>query len=106
MVIYEVSISVEKDAAEEYEAWLADHIREIITLEGFAGAEWYECTDVASDRREYVVRYELRDRASLDNYFSNHAERMRRDGTDRFGNRFTASRRVMERRARFTVDDP
>src|SRR5688500_10088869 len=99
-MIYEVSLSVERDVAAEYEAWLAPHIIEILAIDGFIAAEWYECTDVAVERREYVVRYEVRDRAALDNYFQNHAERMRRDLTDRFTGKFTATRRVMVLRER------
>jgi hypothetical protein len=41
------------------------------------------------------VHYRLESRAALENYFAQFAERMRRDGLDRFANRFSASRRIL-----------
>ena len=101
MLIYEVNLSVEPDVADEYEAWLARHIEEILVIDGFTSAEWFELTDVPTDRREYVVHYRISNRTALERYFRDHAERMRQDGTERFGGRFTASRRVMEWRRGF-----
>jgi hypothetical protein len=101
VIIYEVNLSIDRDVVAEYDAWLVGHIDEILALDGFIGADWYELVDQQSDRCEYVVQYRLRDREALERYFRDHAERMRRDGTERFGGRFAATRRVMERRRAF-----
>jgi hypothetical protein len=109
MITYEVNLSVESSIAAEYEAWLVRHIEEILTIDGFIGADWHELVDEGSGRREYVVQYRLRDRSALESYFELHAERMRRDGTERFGGRFTATRRVMALRqlfGRHTTEQP
>jgi quinol monooxygenase YgiN len=97
MIIYEVSLSVDREIAAEYEAWLAEHIEEMLAIEGFTAAEWFEVVDAESERREYVVQYRLRDRDAMERYFVDHAERMRRRGVERFGGRFVAARRVLER---------
>jgi heme-degrading monooxygenase HmoA len=101
MLLYEVNLSVDADAADAYEAWLEAHIAEIVAIDGFTGASWLEVMEAAEGRREYVVQYRLRDREALESYFQHHAERLRRDGVERFGGRFSASRRVMHLRRAF-----
>jgi quinol monooxygenase YgiN len=100
MVIYEVNLAVQPDAAHDYAAWLDGHIREILRIDGFLSAEWFQVDD-AGDARQWTVQYRLRDRRSLEDYLANHAARMRADGESRFGGRFTATRRVMDMRASF-----
>jgi hypothetical protein len=41
------------------------------------------------------VHYRLRDAAALDAYLERHAARMRAEAIERFGARFSASRRVL-----------
>ncbi len=101
MIIYEVNLDVDADVAEAYRAWLRDHIGEMLTIDGFVGADWAENTEGEGDLSRWTVFYYLRDRRSLDDYFSQHADRMRRDGLERFPGKFKASRRVMERVERF-----
>jgi hypothetical protein len=94
MIIYEVNIEVEPSVVEEYRAWLDQHIEEILLIDGFDYAIW--SVDVEGEGTRFVVHYYLRDRASLDRYLEEHAPRLREDGVQRFGARFSARRRVME----------
>ena len=94
MIVYEVNLSVERDIEHAYLEWLRRHVDEILSFDGFTGAEVFEVEN-GSARVELVVRYTLRDRNALEQYFLQHADRMRRDGTDRFGAKFNATRRVM-----------
>lgn len=126
MTIYEVNIRVLPDRAEEYAEWLDDHIRTILEIDGFVSAEWFEVEEdqearaleqavrqavrldesipielreaasVSVETRLFAVHYRLRDRQSLENYFTFHAQEMRRDGQERFGDSFSASRRIMQ----------
>lgn len=98
MIIYEVSVRVDSEIADEFEQWLPRHISEILAIDGFINADRYDATDVDGEQREHVIHYRLRDRASLRTYFQLHAERMRADGLQRFGGRFTATRRILEPR--------
>lgn len=101
MVIYEVNLAVEPDAAEAYAAWLGPHIQEVLLCDGFLSAEWLRVEpDVADDAGEggpvrWCIQYRLRDRAALDAYLAGPAARLRADGVARFGGRFTATRRVL-----------
>jgi quinol monooxygenase YgiN len=102
MIVYEVSLAVDADAAEAYAEWLAEHLREMLALPGFEGAEWLEdvTPDPPDDRRRWVVQYRLASETALDAYLRDHAPRMREDGLARFGGRFAASRRVLRPPAR------
>ncbi|MCE2502760.1 MAG: DUF4286 family protein [Chlorobi bacterium] len=126
MTKYEVNIRVLNEIAEEYEAWLDQHIKEILKIDGFFSAEWFEVEEdkeakeieeavrqavrldesVPVDIREaaaapvetkhYSIQYRLIDRDSLDSYFTYHAEQLRQDGFDRFGSKFAVTRRIMK----------
>lgn len=103
MVLYEVNLTVDADAAEEYAAWLGPHVAEILALDGFLSADWFEVeSDDADGRVRWCIQYRLRDRAALQHYFDTHAARFRADGLARFGGRFEATRRMLALRE--TVD--
>jgi hypothetical protein len=96
-VIYEVNLFVRRVIEREYRDWLDAHIREILALPGFLDAELFEVNDPASAADEFALctRYRLRDETALQNYFREHAPRLRADGVARFGDNVRAERRVM-----------
>lgn len=100
MIVYEVNLDVDAEIAEAYLQWLDAHMRDIVRLPGFTGAELFECVDPepSAARRAICVQYRLLDAAALQRYLREHAPRMRADGEARFGGRFRAQRRVLEQR--------
>ena len=95
MVVYEVNLEVQSEIDEDWRAWIRPHMAELIALEGFQGAELYEVEQESESKsRHYSVQYQVENRASLDAYFKAHAPRLRQEGLERFGERFTASRRI------------
>ena len=114
MLIYEVNLTVEADAANAYSAWLKEHIRAMLELDGFEAAAWYvrdADASTASARgpddgplgdRRWTIHYHLASRAHLERYLDEDAEQMRADGTERFEGRFTADRRVLEQQQVFS----
>ena len=107
MIVYEVNLTVDHDAADEYAAWLEQHVAEMLALDGFESAEWFEDTDYhdapggGDAARRWTLHYRLRDRAALDRYLERDAERMRQEGLDRFAERFQATRRILEPKRQF-----
>ncbi len=95
-VIYEVNLGVEPRIADEFADWLHTHVAEMLALPGFESAEILR-EEGPPDQPLFSVRYRLRDRVALDEYFEQHAARMRADGVARFGEAFRASRRVLRR---------
>lgn len=95
-ITYEVSLQPEPEILAEFEAWLEVHVDEMLALPGFTGASIHKARDPDSGHALRVVRYGLQDQAALDRYLADHAPRMRAEGLARFGDRFRASRRVVE----------
>lgn len=103
MIIYEVNLALQNDIADAYLTWLRDHIKEILAIDGFIRAEVFAEQAPAADVRRIVVHYHLHDLPSLERYFAEHAERLRADAVANFGDKFSATRRVLERTKEVTA---
>lgn len=101
MTIYEVTITVQPDAAEEYASWLREHIQQIVQLPMVIRATWSVVEQEEADGVQHCVHYFLENRAALEEYFQHHAPAMREEGIRLFGGKFTAVRRVMNIREHF-----
>jgi quinol monooxygenase YgiN len=93
MIIYEVNLEVQPAVADAFAEWLPGHIEEVLALPGFVSAELFEEDDGGA--RRWSVRYTLESEAALRRYFEEFADMMRADGKERFGDDFSASRRVL-----------
>ena len=96
-LIYEVSIQVSLDILDDYLSWLDVHISEILDIDGFESAKIYKESITSSDSFALTIHYSVSIKAALDSYFSNNAEIMRQKGIDRFGDKFSATRRILEK---------
>ncbi len=87
-VIYEVNIEIAPDLAQAFAAWLKHHVDEMLEIKGFQRCIMSErdASDEASESKNtfFTCQYFLDSRISLDNYFRDHAPRMRADGLLRF----------------------
>lgn len=97
MIVYEVNLFVQRGDEAAFRAWLDAHVREIVALAGFIGAQVFEREQPPADDGEFALctQYRLRDQAALDAYLRDHAPRLRADGLARFAGRFRAERRVL-----------
>ena len=100
-VVYEVDLEADADITAPFDTWLRDHVADMLQFEGFRSAEILDDAEAPPGRIRRIVQYRLRDQAALDDYLVNHAPRMRAAGVARFGNRFTAERRVLPHREEF-----
>ncbi|HET9679741.1 MAG TPA: DUF4286 family protein [Gammaproteobacteria bacterium] len=94
-LIYEVNLSVKPAIVDEFDVWLRGHVSDMLALPGFTSAEIFSA-DESADAHKRVVQYRLRDRQALEQYLADHAPRMREDGIKRFGDDFSAQRRILE----------
>lgn len=95
-VIYEVTLSVPDARADELADWLPWHASEMLALPGFIDANIFDPEiDEQGGRVRRTVHYELSNRQALDDYLEEHAEAMRRDGIERFGDDLVAERRIL-----------
>ena len=95
MILYEVRLDVDAGIAHEFRDWLVAHVRDIVALPGFVRADILR-EERGAGRVGWCAQYWLVDRAALDAYLREHAPRMRADGLQRFPDRFTAERRILE----------
>lgn len=95
-VIYEVTVHVRETLADDYLAWLREHVGQILALPGFEDAAMEALLDDSPGERGWCIRYRLCDRGALDHYLREHAPRTRAEGTARFGDAMRAQRRVLE----------
>jgi hypothetical protein len=100
-VVYEVNLEADAEIAAPFDTWLRDHIADMLQFDGFRSAEILEDAAAPPGRIRRVVQYRLRDRAALDEYLTVHASRMQSQGVARFGNRYSAARRVLPHREEF-----
>lgn len=95
-IVYVVDLDLDAALAPEYLPWLRDHVREMLALPGFVGAQILERLEPSSPERiAYSVHYHLRDRTAYDAYLREHAPRMRAAGA-RFAERLRAFRSVLQ----------
>lgn len=98
MIVYAVALELDAALRDEYMAWLREHVREMLGLPGFEGAEILTRLEppAPAGRCVLTVHYRLRERAAWERYLADHAPRMREAGLARFGDRVRASRQVLE----------
>jgi quinol monooxygenase YgiN len=98
MIVYEVNLSVDWSVADAYRAWLAEHVTAMLALPGFVSAERFDVLQPPgeAERARFCVHYRLSDAAALERYLTQHAAAMRADAIERFGERFSANRRVLQ----------
>jgi len=94
-LIYEVTLVIERDIVEPFDSWLANHIEEMLAIPGFLKANVFALEDDEQGRARRVTQYYLESENHLEQYFACRVEQMRQAGIDRFGDRFSASRRVL-----------
>jgi hypothetical protein len=107
-LIYEVNLELDPGIQDEYDQWLEDHVGEMLALPGFLSADISVVAPDAErpdDRPRRCVRYVVASREALDDYFRDQAPRMRALGAEKFGDRFQATRRVIEHRTQVRSED-
>jgi len=101
-VLYEIDYQADAAIEGPFDTWLRDHIADVLQFDGFLSAEILDDASVPPPGRiRRVVQYRLRDRAALEAYLREHAPRMRSQGVEKFGDGYTAERRVLAHREEF-----
>ena len=93
--VYEVTLSVDREIAHDIDDWLAGHVDRMLDVPGIVGARNYALEDDEDGRVRRVTCYLFESDAHLQHYLENQASALRQHTQDRFGDRFTASRRIL-----------
>ena len=95
VVVYEVNLKVENGIFDAYRVWLLEHIEQMLKFDGFSGYNLSINTE-HQGAKLLTVWYYLETMTALDDYLENHSKEMRDDGIKKFGNKFSASRRIFK----------
>src|SRR5690606_12488992 len=82
--VYEVTLSIDRAVLDEFDAWLEQHVHEMLKLPGFISAETFETETDSPDKAGRTVLCVLESEDALQAYLSGPAEEMRLIGTLRF----------------------
>ena len=98
MIIYNVTVKVNVDAADDWATWMTtEHIADVVNTGLFTGSRI--CRLLEQDELEgvtYVVQYYCDSMALYNTYIDKYAEGMRNKAFAAFGGKFVAFRSVME----------
>ncbi len=100
MLIYEVNLEVAEDINYKVAGWLAGHIDKMLTFKGFKVAYWFfrkpeDENSKTTNKILWTIQYIVEDRPSLDEYLQQHAEQIRKEANEQFGDKMRAERRVL-----------
>jgi len=93
--VYEVTHSVDREVIEDFDAWLGQHIEEMLDLPGIVRASTYAADDDEDGRPRRVTHYFFDSDTDLDNYLAGPAAAMRQISESLFAGRFDVTRRVL-----------
>jgi len=92
LILYEVVIIVAPEIRADYLVWLHAHMDKMLTFDGFDAAEVFVNSE---DENEITCHYRLRGIAAMQAYLAGPAREMRADGVNRFGDKMSATRRIL-----------
>ncbi len=96
MVIYEVNLEINPDIFNDYYQWLIEHVKKMLRFDGFQTAEIGLIDHQENEKQKIRVSYKISSYESLQTYLSEHAAEMRADAINKFGDQFSASRRIIK----------
>lgn len=98
MIIYNITIKLEKKIADEWLQWMLDeHINDILQTKCFVDFKLVRLLDVDdSEGPTYAVQYYAESKSDYNRYIQLHSSEMRKRSFDKWGDQFVAFRSVME----------
>jgi len=97
MIIYNVTANIDDSIHHEWLNWIKIHIPQVLATGKFTEAK---LTKVLVEEEmggvTYSVQYRAKSRGALDRYYEEDANRLRKDGIKRFGDKMLAFRTELE----------
>lgn len=97
MVVYNVTISLDKSIAIEWTKWMKEvHIPSIMETGHFRDCKLCRVQDVEEEGgMTFAVMYTAKSKEDLDAYHENHAPRLQQEHTAKFSGKFAAFRTML-----------
>ncbi|TNE46605.1 MAG: DUF4286 family protein [Deltaproteobacteria bacterium] len=99
MVIYNVSVAIDKEVEADWKQWMEDvHIPDVLATGYFLNASIFQQLEPPAEegRSAYQIRYTCQSLNDLESYQANSAAALQADHTQRYQGRFAASRTILQ----------
>lgn len=96
MIIYNVTVNVDKSITQEWLIWIKEHIPLVLATGKFKEAKLTKVLVDDDESDTYSVQYRAHSREALDSYYAEHAENLKQDGIKRFADKMLAFRTELE----------
>ncbi|GGW58539.1 uncharacterized protein DUF4286 [Winogradskyella epiphytica] len=96
MIIYNVTLNIDKSIHTEWLEWIKEHIPQVLATGKFVEAKLTKVLVDDEGAETYSVQYRADSREALESYYADHAERLKADGLQRFGDKMLSFRTELE----------
>ena len=97
MIIYNVTISIDKSIQNDWLIWIKEHIPQVLATGKFIEAKLTKVlVEEEMEGVTYSIQYRAKSREALESYYTNDAERLRGDGNKKFADKMLAFRTELE----------
>ncbi|GAA4241891.1 DUF4286 family protein [Winogradskyella psychrotolerans] len=96
MIIYNVTLNIDKSIHQEWLEWIKEHIPQVLATGLFKEAKLTKVLVEDTETDTYSVQYRAHSREALNSYYAEHAERLKQDGLQRFGEKVLSFRTELE----------
>ncbi|RDK88337.1 DUF4286 family protein [Marinirhabdus gelatinilytica] len=107
MIIYNVTANIDASIHDRWLEWIKEHIPQVLATGHFTEAK---LTKVLIDEEmggtTYSIQYRAKSREDLENYYKNHAEKLRNEGLRLFADKMLAFRTELEVLDEYSVNFP
>lgn len=93
--VYEVTVKIDRDIVEEFDAWLERHIEGTLAVPGIERIEVFEPDDDGQGRARRIAQYHFAGNSELDAYLSGQGDSALEPASERFGERIDTTARVL-----------
>ena len=104
MIIYNVTLNIEKSIHNEWLEWIKEHIPQVLATGKFKEAKLTKVLVQDDETETYSVQYRAHSREALESYYAEHAESLKQEGLKRFGEKVLSFRTELEVVDEYSVD--
>jgi len=80
MIIYNVTVNIDKTITKEWLEWIKEHIPEVLATGKFKEAKLTKVLVEDEEADTYSIQYRAFSREALDAYYTEDAERLKKEG--------------------------
>ena len=96
MIIYNVTINIDKTVTKEWLEWVKEHIPQVLATGKFKEAKLTKVLVEDDEADTYSIQYRAHSREALDSYYAHDAERLKKEGLQRFADKMLTFRTELE----------